>query len=84
MAAQSEAGRWFTGHRFEGMGRCFDQQFEAAVPRVEEKVKKAVSYFNDEVVPRLRQNSSQALYAVAAQLHKLAGHLEESGGHRSS
>jgi hypothetical protein len=66
------------------MGRCFDQQFEAAVPRVEEKVKKAVSYFNDEVVPRLRENSSQALYAVAAQLHKLAGHLEESGGHRSS
>lgn len=84
MADHGGTGRWFTDHRFEDMGRCVDQQFEAAVPKVEEEVKKAVSYFNNEVIPRLRQNSSHALYAMAAQLHKLASHLEQSGGHPSS
>lgn len=83
MADHGETGRWFTDHRFEHMGRCVDQQFQAAVPKVEEEVKKAVSYFNDEVIPRLRQNSSHALDAVAAQLHKFASRLEQSGGHAS-
>lgn len=83
-AAGGEAGRWFTGSLFEDLGRRVDRRFETAVPKVEEEVRKTISYFNDEVVPRLRQNSSQALYAAAEQLRKLASHLEESGRRRSS
>ena len=79
-----EAGRWFTGSRFEDLGRRVDRRFETTVPKIEEEVKKTISYLNDEVVPRLRQNSSQALYAAAEQLRKLANHLEESGRRRSS
>jgi hypothetical protein len=45
-------------------------------PRVEEEVRKVINYLNDEVVPKVRQNSSEALKIAADQLRKLADHLE--------
>ncbi|HLH34008.1 MAG TPA: hypothetical protein VKX41_04995 [Alloacidobacterium sp.] len=61
---------------FEEFGRKVDEHFNHAVPRVEEEVRKVISYLNDEVVPKTRQNSTEALRVAADQLRKLADHLE--------
>jgi hypothetical protein len=63
--------------RFEEFGRKIDEKVGATVPRVEEEVKKVIAYLNDEVVPQVRQNSSQALRVAAEHLARLADHLEK-------
>jgi hypothetical protein len=63
--------------RFEEFGRKIDERFADAVPRVEDEVKKVIAYLNDEVVPQVRQNSSQALRAAAEHLGRLAEHLDK-------
>jgi hypothetical protein len=73
-----------SGGRFEGFGRRVDRGLGTAIPRIQEEVKKVVDYLNDEVVPNLRQDSSQALRSAAERLQKLADHLDDnrSGGGR--
>lgn len=66
--------------RFEDFGKKVDQRFNQVLPRVEEEVKKAISYLNDEVVPQVRQGSSQALHATAEWLRKLAEQLDDRSG----
>jgi hypothetical protein len=66
--------------RFESFGRKVDEHFNQALPRVEEEVKKVITYLNDQVVPQLRQGSAQALFSAADQLKKLAEQLEDRGG----
>jgi hypothetical protein len=61
---------------FEEFGRKVDEQINNVSPRVEEEVRKVIAYLNDEVVPKVRQNSSDALHTAAEQLRKLADHLE--------
>lgn len=61
------------GGRFENMGRKLDEHFGE---RVEDEVKRIISYLNDRVVPEVRQNSSKALRVAAEQLNRLAEHLE--------
>ncbi|MBW4027925.1 hypothetical protein [Acidipila rosea] len=51
---------------------------ESAAQRIEAEVKKVISYLNDEVVPKVRQDSSEGLRVVAGQLRRLADHLEHS------
>jgi hypothetical protein len=68
--------------RFEEFGKKVDEHFSQALPRVEEEVKKVIAYLNDQVVPRLRQDSSQALHAAADRLRKLAEQLESDPGAR--
>ncbi len=63
--------------RFEEFGRKIDERFAEGVPRVEEEVKKVIAYLNDEVVPQVRQNSSQALRVAAEHLSRLAEHLDK-------
>lgn len=62
--------------RFEEFGRKIDERVSDALPRVEEEVKKVIAYLNDEVVPQVRQNSSQALRTAAEHLARLAEHLD--------
>jgi len=62
--------------RFEEFGRKLDDRFAEGVPRVEEELKKVIAYLNDEVVPQVRQNSSQALRIAAEQLNRLAERLD--------
>ena len=64
------------------LGRKVEEKFNQAMPRVEEEVKKVITYLNDEVVPEVRQNSSRALRIASEQLAKLAERLERSGGGR--
>jgi hypothetical protein len=63
--------------RFEEFGRKLDQHFSGTLPRVEEEVKKVISYLNEEVVPQVRQNSSQALRIAAEHLARLAEYLDK-------
>jgi len=66
-----------TKARFEEFGRKIDEKVGEALPRVEEEVKKVIAYLNDEVVPQVRQNSSQALRIAAEHLSRLAEHLDK-------
>jgi hypothetical protein len=66
--------------RFESFGKKVDQQFNQAIPRVEEELKKLIAHLNDEVVPQLRQDSSQLLRAAAERLRKLAEQLDGGPG----
>lgn len=62
---------------FEDFGRKVDDHIKNAAPRVEEEVRKVIAYLNDEVVPKVRQNSSEGLRIAAEHLRKLADHLEK-------
>lgn len=62
---------------FEEFGRKVDEQINNVSPRVEEEVRKVISYLNDEVVPKVRQNSSDALRIASEQLRKLADYMEQ-------
>jgi hypothetical protein len=57
--------------------RRWEQQLREAATRVEEDLRHVVTYINDEVVPDIRRNGSQALRAAAAELHKLAQRMDE-------
>ena len=57
--------------------RRWEQQLREAAARVEEDLRHVVTYINDEVVPDIRKNSSQALRSAAAELQKLAQRMEE-------
>lgn len=63
--------------RFEEFGRKVDEHVGNIAPKVEDEVRKVIAYLNDEVVPRVRQNSSEALRVAAEQLRKLADHMEK-------
>jgi hypothetical protein len=73
-----------TGGRFENAGRRVDEGLGTAIPRVQEEIRKIIAYLNDEVVPHVRQDSSQALRTAAERLRNLADHLDDgrSGGAR--
>lgn len=64
--------------RFENMGRRMDEHFGTCAGRVEEDVKKVITYLNERVVPEVRENSSKALRIAADQLARLAERLEQS------
>jgi hypothetical protein len=55
----------------------WEQQLRDAAVRAEEEVRRVVTYINDEVVPEVRRNGSQALRAAAVELHKLAQRMDD-------
>ncbi len=64
--------------RFEHLGRRMDEHFGACSDRVEDDVKRVITYLNDKVVPEVRENSSKALRIAAEQLGRLADHLDRA------
>lgn len=62
---------------FEEFGRKVDKEVNNIAPRVDEEVRKVITYLNDEVVPKVRQNSSEALRIAADHLRKLADYMEK-------
>jgi hypothetical protein len=66
--------------RFENFGKRVDERVSQGLPKVEDEVKKVIAFLNDQVVPRLRQDSSQALHAAADRLRKLAEQLDDGPG----
>lgn len=69
-----------SGKRFENLGRKLDEQFGGFSGRMEDDVRKVISYLNDRVVPEVRENSGKALRIAAEQLSRLADHLESRRG----
>jgi hypothetical protein len=67
-----------TSGRFENIGRKIDEHFGGCSDRVEDDVKRVITYLNDKVVPEVRENSSKALRIAAEQLGRLADHLDRS------
>ena len=55
----------------------WEQQLREAAERAEEELRRVVTYINDEVVPDIRKNGSQALRAAAEELQKLAQRMDE-------
>lgn len=68
--------------RFENFGRKIDDRFGSALASAEEELRRVIAYLNDEVVPQVRQNSSQALRAASEQLARLAERLDSRKGER--
>ena len=56
----------------------WEQKVEVATTRVEEDLRKAIAFINDEVVPDVRRNGSAALRTAAAELHRLAEHIDKN------
>jgi hypothetical protein len=75
-----QQGNQQRGRGFEDFGRKIDEKVTNAMPRIEEEVRKVITYLNDEVVPGVRQNSSKALRVAAEQLAKLADNLDRRSG----
>ncbi|HSY68601.1 MAG TPA: hypothetical protein VK813_08160 [Edaphobacter sp.] len=61
----------------EGPKRPWEQQLRDAAAHVETDLKNVVKYINDEVVPEVRKNGSEALRAAAVELHKLAQRIDD-------
>jgi hypothetical protein len=57
--------------------RPWEQQLRDAATHMEVDLKNVVKYINDEVVPGVRRNSSEALRTAAAELHKLASRMDD-------
>lgn len=60
--------------------RPWEQRLHEAGTRVEEDLRNIVNYINDEVVPDVRRNGSQALRAAAVELQRLAQRMDERAG----
>jgi hypothetical protein len=58
--------------------RPWEQHLREAAKHAEDDVKRVVKYINDEVVPDIRQNGSEALRKAAVQLQKLADRMDDS------
>jgi hypothetical protein len=57
--------------------RPWEQQVREAATHLEDDLRRFAGYVNDEIVPDIRRNGSEALRAAAAELHKLAQRMED-------
>lgn len=56
----------------------WENRLREAASHVEEDVRRLMTYLNDEVVPDVRRNSSEALRAAAIELQRLAERMDDS------
>jgi hypothetical protein len=64
--------------------RPWEERLHEAGARMEEDVRELIRYFNDEVVPDLRKNGTEALRAAARELNRMAQRMDERGGRAAS
>src|SRR5260370_24278080 len=71
--------RWWRGVRMamEDPKRPWEQQLRDAATHLETDLKSVGKYINDEVVPEVRRNGSEALRAAASELHRLAERIDD-------
>ena len=62
--------------------RPWEQRLHEAGTRVEEDLRRFVIYLNDEIVPDVRRNGSEALRSAAAELNRLAQRMDDRAGKR--
>jgi len=58
----------------------WEDRLHEASARVEEDVREFIRYFNDEIVPDIRKNGSDALRTAARELNRLAQKMDERAG----
>ena len=58
-------------------GKPWEDRIHEAGERIEEELRRAVRYIDDEVVPEVRRNSSVALRTAAERLKKLAERMDD-------
>ena len=63
--------------RFERAGRKMDAALGTAAERIQKELEEAIEYVNDEVVPKVRKGSTQALRVAARKLAKLADYMDK-------
>jgi hypothetical protein len=63
-------------HTADTQTKPLEARLRAAAAHVEEDLRRVANYINDEVVPDVRRNSSDALRTAADELRKLAERLE--------
>ncbi|GAC1363945.1 MAG: hypothetical protein NVSMB3_12460 [Acidobacteriaceae bacterium] len=61
----------------EGTTRKWEDQLREAGERMEEELRRVMTYINDEVVPDVRKSGSEALRIAAAELQKLAQKMDD-------
>ncbi|MEO6912331.1 MAG: hypothetical protein ABI158_15560 [Edaphobacter sp.] len=57
--------------------RPWEQRLHQAGARIEEDLQRFVKYLNDEIVPDVRRNGSDALRSAAAELNRLAQRMDD-------
>ena len=55
-----------------------EQRLRGAASQVEEDLRRVIGYINDEVMPDVRRNGSEALRFAAAELRKLAERVDDA------
>jgi hypothetical protein len=60
--------------------RPWEERLQGAGARIEEDVREFLRYFNDQVVPDIRKNGSEALRAAARELNRMAQKMDERAG----
>src|SRR5271154_3749427 len=73
------SNRWWRGVRMatEEPKRPWEQQLKDAAAHLETDLRNVVKYINDEVVPEVRRNGSEAMRAAAVELHRLAQRMDD-------
>jgi hypothetical protein len=64
--------------------RPWEQRLHEAAATIEDELKRVITYINDEVVPEVRQNSSNALRAAAAEMERLAQRMDDRAKTRAA
>jgi hypothetical protein len=64
--------------------RPWERQLKDAAAHLETDLRNVVKYINDEVVPDVRRNGSDALRAAAAELHRLAQRMDDQARRTSA
>ncbi len=66
-------------HRpFQTAGERLDDMLGDASARIEEETQQLIKYINDELVPAIRQHSSNALRVASEKLSQAADHMDSN------
>ncbi len=64
--------------RFQTAGERLDDILGDASTRIEEETQTLIAYINDELVPAIRQHSSNALRVASEKLQQAADHMDSN------
>ena len=63
-------------------GRPWEERIREASSQLEEELRRAIRFLDDEVVPEVRRNGSAALRTASDQLRKLAEKMDDESRKR--
>ena len=65
-----------SSRRFQTAGERLDDLLGDASTRIEEETQTLINYINDELVPAIRQHSTNALRVASEKLSQAADHMD--------